>query len=80
MSYFGFKKSEIEIKRKVFVEIQSPEIFKFQVDWTLSKGRMQDQSQDKTKAKISPHIKETTKFEQTQNVNLVEKNQMPAAK
>lgn len=41
---------------------------------------MQDQSQDKTKAKISPHIKETTKFEQTQNVNLVEKNQMPAAK
>lgn len=34
---------------------------------------MQDQSHDKIKAKISPHLKETTKSEQTQNVNLGEK-------
>lgn len=34
---------------------------------------MQDQSHDKIKAKISPHVKKTTKSEQTQNVNLREK-------
>lgn len=34
---------------------------------------MQDQSHNKIKAKISPPIKETTKSEQTENLNLGEK-------